>query len=276
MSLYPTVIRTLDTGYEMTFVDGDTVADLLGDASATQSPAELIGAAVEALFDAALRFAADPRVAVRNTFLGDQVTERWARTQLSLRPSSRAQSDGTRTELGRLRKQVLDDDSWLAKIVASGVGAKLSIAAHGDFVPTNIIRGSSVHFIDVRAVWLNTMPQWDPIMDLASFCVFVERIWPALRFAGLSVPISRDFGAGEVLEYALQSPAATKWISRDATWKYRFAAYSALRALGNLANHLTTTRLHGLERAVALYPTYRQLSSSVSVTADGSWPFGTE
>ncbi|MEU8151931.1 hypothetical protein [Nonomuraea sp. NPDC048901] len=67
------------------------------------------------------------------------------------------------------------------------LGRTLTLCAHGDFVPQNIVAapgGGEITFIDPRGyvLWEDGVPWWDPVIELASFTLFHE-IVPRLSAA---------------------------------------------------------------------------------------------
>lgn len=270
LRMYPEVIRTFDTGFDMTFVRGETLSSYLDKSSHAD---DAIANAVDALFDLALtlRKPWHQEAEHRINFLRAEALERRgrfkraiAKTHLSLKPS-------TRSLVSLLDQVVADSSNWVSRAIDSqnvDQRARLSIAVHGDFVPSNVIlHGPETTFLDVRGVWYQGVPLWDPIMDLASFCVFAESIWPALADSGFATPMRHPFREGEVLTAALKSIALQAWLRNDAHWRARFDVYRGFRVLGNIANHLTTTRQDGFDHAIAVLGPYLSISKRIAAHA---------
>lgn len=247
---YPRVDLRKDGSFEMRYFAGGNLQERIRSLGRANSE-QLVIAAFEALF----RVSTSTRFASVRTSLVDAAARDFvanqARTRLSrltLASSMSAPAIRVWTE-----RTIAQSEVWISRITDSTVlpRAQLSIASHGDFVPTNVVfDGAHPVFIDVRAEWVGEAPYWDPILDLASFAVFHADIWPELESASLlPTTFGATFAMKDVLELANQSPSFEKWTSKDPTWRARLSIYSAIRMLGNVSNHLLTTRSGGTRSA---------------------------
>ena len=156
----------------------------------------------------------------------------------------------------------LRDPAVLETITRIGP-ARLALAAHGDFGLNNVLLagpprpGARLVFIDVRGLWHQGYPWWDPVMDLAILSAFSCQVRPALARAG-ELPAETGTAAGrpepgQVAAMAQASPAFAAWARDDPDWRQRLEIAVAIRLLGNISVQLVTAPSNpGLRAAVVL------------------------
>lgn len=198
-----------------------------------------------------------------------------ARVRLARLDAALATSDGRRWAQHRVpcsgmpRGAVLEKHTaWLRdSAVAEGIirisPDRLALAAHGDFGLNNVLLaspprpGARLVFIDVRGLWHQGYPWWDPVMDLAILTAFSCQIRPALARAGELPPeVATAPGRPEpdqIAGIAQASPDFAAWAHDDPYWRQRLDIAVAIRLLGNISVQLTTAPRHpGLRAAVVL------------------------
>jgi hypothetical protein len=198
-----------------------------------------------------------------------------ARTRLARLDAALTTPDGRRWGQHRVlrsslpREAVLEEHTaWLRDpVVLDGISrispGRLALAAHGDFGLNNVLLASPprpaarLMFIDVRGLWHQGYPWWDPVMDLAILSAFSCQIRPALARAGELPAETRTAPGrpepGQVAGMAQASPDFAAWARDDPYWRQRLEIAVAIRLLGNISVQLATApRNPGLRAAVVL------------------------
>jgi hypothetical protein len=132
----------------------------------------------------------------------------------------------------------------------------LGLAAHGDFVPGNVLvlgtEPARVVFIDLRGsvVWKHDLPWWDPAMDVAALIAQLL-IGPVLAAWAPSRPSSVP--PDEIPGLCRELSAARRWESGDPAWRERLDLYVVLKLLGKIAFQLVYPPARRVERAAAAW-----------------------
>jgi hypothetical protein len=207
-----------------------------------------------------------PRAA--RMFLARSAQARLARLDAALAtPDGRRWGQHSISPSGTPRGAVLEQHTaWLrdpavTEAITRICPGRLALAAHGDFGLNNVLLASSFRpgvrtvFIDVRGLWHQGYPWWDPMMDLAILSAFSCQIRPALARAG-ELPAVTAPGRpepGQVADLAQASPDFAAWAGDDPYWRQRLDIAVAIRLLGNISVQLATApRNPGLRAAVVL------------------------
>lgn len=242
---YPKVVDSSRSSYAMQHVAGGTMQERLSVEAGPAADA-LLTRALDALFTLSSRpekrLGDGPSIA---DFLSVETDNRCARIERLERAQEHA-ADSSLT--ARMSSALAESARRTAPISHT---ASLPVAAHGDFVSSNIVfsNGQPV-FIDPRAHWHRGTPYWDPIMDLASFVLFHCHLWDAMAKAQLRPATDLAVRTeDQILQLAQSRPGFQRWTALDPSWRSRYRHYALLRAVGNYANNRLFTRHHARETA---------------------------
>jgi hypothetical protein len=207
------------------------------------------------------------------TFLADSARARLARLDAALATPGGQRWGGHRLpRSGIPRGAVLEEHTaWLRDpAVLDGINrispSRLALAAHGDFGLNNVLLadppqpGARLVFIDVRGLWHQGYPWWDPVMDLAILTAFSCRIRPALARAG-ELPPEAATAPGrpepeQIADLAQASPDFAAWVCDDPHWRQRLEVAVAIRLLGNISVQLATAPRNPARRAAVVFGLY--------------------
>lgn len=198
---------------------------------------------------------------VAGKWVADHARQRSRRLREAMRRSTATEGVATTPEFGRAVDEVVawteapGIDSASRRVAAPQLG----LAAHGDFGLNNVLlqeapsESAPLVFIDTRAMWIDGIPLWDPIMDLATLIAFHCRIEPALARAG-EIPPAAATGGARLTEAGIRAQVAAssgfqRWTAQDPSWPLRLELLIAIRLLGNVSVQLTTARSGNLKRA---------------------------
>ncbi len=192
-------------------------------------------------------------------FLDTQIEKRLKRLYQILEGTSVGRSFNntflSKEVLARRRLSVIE--KWQQNKVFVYLGTalgprRLALALHGDFVAENIVLGPTqsarwtrnVAFIDPRGmvVWKDSLPWWDPVMDLASFITFEEIVVPIEYELGIRTGSEyetrenyRDPSTWIIPHLCEELPCFNDWMSNDRRWKDRLVVSVFTRLLGYIS-----------------------------------------
>jgi len=150
------------------------------------------------------------------------------------------------------------DDRQDAALTAT-VTRPLALAAHGDLAMANIVLdGPHLRFIDLRGVWANGLPWWDPVLDAASMIAFDCLIKPALGI-GHTDPPTPDHITNL---FADRAPTGW-WETHDPRWRDRLATGLLIRQVGSIGTQLTTAPRDRETRADTVLDLLRETTPDV-------------